>query len=410
MNKTASILVGVGAIAAVLGIVWSTVVFPGYERIPDDFVRIDEFIGSYTVVDPIVSQVQANAAITQLRADPSNLEQLRSPATLESLSSPALPKLLGSEALRPLLADPAKLQQLLGNPQAAAKVVPADLLPILADPVVVPLLTNPAVLALLGDPEAMELILDPRAIALLTDPTALPTVTVPVVIHRERHATDTDGDTLFVRETVETTMADRSTGRSSGVQMPGFPKTDLLLALDSKTRGYVPETEGERTGSLSFPFNVETGKTYSLYVNAAGQPLATKYVRTESREGLEVMVFQISASDRPMGTHPQLGLPLVADSEITVWVEPRSGRVVDTEDKGTTVSAKHPLNGKLTVFVSDLKLSPESVTEQIAAAKDDKAQLALYGTYVPFGLIIAGIVIAAGGVFAGWTRWKKTVA
>jgi hypothetical protein len=122
------------------------------------------------------------------------------------------------------------------------------------------------------------------------------------------------------------------------------------------------------------------------------------------------MVFQISASDRPMGTHPELGLPPVVDSEVTVWVEPRGGRVVDTEDKTTTVSAVHPLEGKLTVFVSELKLSPKSVTEQIDAAKDDKAQLTLYGTYVPLGLMIVGVVIAAAGIFAGWSRREKTAA
>jgi hypothetical protein len=68
------------------------------------------------------------------------------------------------------------------------------------------------------------------------------------------------------------------------------------------------------------------------------------------------------------------------------------------------------LEGKLTLFVSDLKLSPKSVTEQIDAAKNDKSQLTLYGTYVPFGLMIAGVVIAAAGVFVGWSRREKTAA
>jgi hypothetical protein len=99
MNKAASILVGVGALVAVLGIVWITLIFPAYERIPDDFVRGDEFSGTYTVVDPFVGRVQGNESIAQLLAEPSNLEQLSSPATLEFLASPELPKLLASEAL-----------------------------------------------------------------------------------------------------------------------------------------------------------------------------------------------------------------------------------------------------------------------------------------------------------------------
>ena len=404
MTKTGNILIGLGVLTIIVGVAWMSLVFPGYERVPEDFSRVDEFSGSYTVVDPIVGRVQENAAITQLRDDPPTLQLLGSPATLDFLMGPSLPQLLGSEALGPLLADPARLQQLLGNPQALAKAVPADLLPILADPLVVPLLTNPAVQAVLADPEAMELVLDPRTLALLADPTALPMVTVPVVIHRERHATETDGDTIYIQETVETNVADPATGRSTGVELPGFPSTDLLLALDSKTREYMPETENGRTGSLTFPFSVETTETYSLYVSAAMQPLKAEYVRTEKRDDLDVMVFQIGANDRPMGTHPAMGLPLVVDSEITVWVEPRSGRVVDTEDKTTTVSAVHPIQGKLTVFVSDLKLSEKSVAEQVAEAKDDKAQLTLYGTYVPLGLMVAGLVVALGGAIVGWRR------
>ncbi len=261
MNKIDTILVGMGALTAILGAIWIAFVFPGFERVPEDFSRVDEFNGSYTVVDPIVGRVQENVAIGQLRADPSSLQLFGSTSTIEFLRGPALPQLLASEAVRALLADPVTLGQLLGNPQALAEAVPADLLPILANPAVVPLLTNPSVQAVLADPVAMELILDPRTLTLLVDPTAFPLVTVPVLIHRERHATDTAGDTIFIRETVETTIVDPDSGRSTGVEMPGFPKTDLQLALNSKTREYAPETEGERAGSLTLPFSVETDKS-----------------------------------------------------------------------------------------------------------------------------------------------------
>ena len=144
--------------------------------------------------------------------------------------------------------------------------------------------------------------------------------------------------------------------------------------------------------------NVDKDETYSLYVSQARQPLRATYVRTEDLEGLEVMVFQISASDRPMGSHPTLGLPLVADSEITLWVEPNSGRVVDVDESATTVSAVHPTAGKLTVFVSAVDLTDKSVSEQVEAAKDDKSQLTLYGTTIPYVLIVVGILAAVAGI------------
>ena len=57
--------------------------------------------------------------------------------------------------------------------------------------------------------------------------------------------------------------------------MPGFPKTVVDLALNARTREYLTETEDDRTGAFSFPFNVDAEETYSLYCRAATQPLPT---------------------------------------------------------------------------------------------------------------------------------------
>ena len=401
MSKSGYSLIGVGAVVVILGIIWTTLVFPRFEKIPNDFVRIDEFMGSYTVVDPIVQQVQDSKAIQRLRTDPSAAKILSEPATLSFLRGPELAKLLANENLRALFANPAQLKQAMSNPQALAQAVGPDVARALANPAVTPILTNQAIIGLASDPEAMKLALDPRVMALMADPTALPTITIPVKVRRERRATGTKGGAITMLEEVATTLVDPGTGKDTGVAMPGFPKTDLTLTVDSKTREYLRGTDGNRTGALSFPFNVDSDNSYSLYVSAARQPLIARYVKTENRVGLRVMVFQISESERPMGTHPKLGLPLVADSEITLWVEPRSGRVVDVDEKATTVSVRPSADVKRTVFESSLKLTEQTVTEQIASARGDRAKLSLYGTYALVGLTVVGIVLAAVGAIVG---------
>ena len=400
-------LIGVGGVVVVLGIIWTALVFPSFEKIPDDFVRVDEFTGSYTVVDPIVKQVQDSTAIERLRTDPSAVKVLSDPATVAFLTGPEVANLLANETLRGLIANPAQLRQALSNPQALAQAVGPDVARTLANPTIAPILTNQAIMGLMNDPEAMKLALDPRVMALMADPTALPTITVPVKVYRERRAIETEGGTMNMREEVATTMIDPTSGKDTGVEVPGFGKTGITLSVDSKTRQYLPGTEGDRTGSLSFPFNVDHDKTYSLYVSAARQPLSARYVNTESRDGLQVMVFQINESESPMGTHPELGLPLVADSEITLWVEPRSGRVVDVDEKATTVSVRHPAGGKQTVFESSLKLTDQTVTDQIAVATDDRSTLSLFGTYVPWGLAVAGLAVAVVGAIVGRGRGRQ---
>lgn len=82
---------------------------------------------------------------------------------------------------------------------------------------------------------------------------------------------------------------------------------------------------------------------------------------------------------------------MVVDSQITVWVEPRTGRVVHTEDTATTVGLYNPAAEKIPVFVSKLKFTDDSVAGEVAAPTDDRAQLALYGTYLPLESVGLGV-------------------
>ncbi|MBI4312968.1 MAG: DUF3068 domain-containing protein, partial [Chloroflexi bacterium] len=290
------------------------------------------------------------------------------------------------DSFKQLLANPASLQGIAGNP-AAIQTIPDPAL----RQVLPKLLADPTLLGLAKDPSALQLAGDPKVMALLADPASLPVVQIPVQIMRERKATKSEGGKLYLNERVATTVV------GSGDPMPGFPETTAALVIDDRTSRYLEGTDGGRTGYLGFPFGVQADKTYDIYVSAARGPLPARFVKEEEFQGLDVMVFAIKETDRPMGEHPELKLPLVLDSSITLRVEPRSGRVVDLEDHATTIGVVHPVKGKLPVFVSDIELTDASVAAQVAEGKEDVATLKRLGGYLPWGAFGLGIGLAAFG-------------
>lgn len=364
----------VGIIAIVSSAVWINAIFPRYEKIPSNFSSFEEFQGSYTVVDPIVGQIQENPAIQQIIYDPTALELLMDPE------------------VRAFLGHPAVSQQLAADLGTATQAVNPEVQAMLAKKNIQDFLAIPAVQQLLSDPDALRLVTDRRAMQLMANPTALPVVRVPVLIHRDWVATDSDSDRIYLNQRVNTVRTD--TGR----ELEGFPVTDLNVVVDRISKVYLEGTEGGRKGGLSFPFGVEKDEVYPLWVNAASQPLVARYVSTEKLDQLEVFVFQINEKDnRSLGTHPNLGLPLVLDSNITIKVEPRSGRVIDLEEHATTVSIDHPQLGKIPLFISDIEYTQETVNAQIEAAKADRVKLMWLGRNAPWTAIGLGIVLALSG-------------
>lgn len=446
MRLTAIVLSIIGVLGIVFGIIWTTSIFPGYKQIPADFSRTDEFEGAYTVTDPIIQQIQQSAAIGMLRDSPSTLALLADPDVQEFLAGPGLSALLADPALlqslmanlsllqqamdpavQQLLASP-QVQAILADPVAAAQSTDPVVQAILADPVIQALLANPTALQLLlnpsaqgvlanpvvpllladptvqqllADPASLQLVVDPRTMRLLGDPTAFPVIQIPVLIHRERTATSVDGDKIFINEQVTTTLA------GTDQELPAFPKSNVNLVVERGDKVYLEGTEGGRTDGLAFPFGVEKDVVYPTWVSAARQPLDAGYVSTEQVDGLDVYVLKINVEDLPVpALEGDIG-PYSVDSDITIRVEPRSGRVVDVEDHSTTVSLVSAPGRKSTLFVSDIEYTQETVDTQIEAAKGDAKDLRFYGTSLPRLAIGLGILLIVLGALA-FMQSKRT--
>jgi len=367
MRRSAICLSIVGVLATMSGAVWITTILPRYEKIPSDFHMVEEYEGSFSVVDPIVEKIRTNAAIQRIVNDRDTLQLLLDPQT------------------QAVLAQVSKsLQQPATGPQDQA---------ILSQPGVQGLMSNPAVHQLLSDPSALELLADPRAAQLMADPASLPVVQVPVRVRKDWSATNSSSDRVFVSQQATIVRAD------TGQELEGFPSTTTALVVDRVSKVYLEGSEGGRIGGLSFPFDVQKDVVYPLWVDAANQPLDARYVSTEQVDQLEVFVFKITEyGNRSLGIHPDLGLPLVLDADITIRVEPRTGRVIDVEEHATAISLEHPQRGRMPLFVSDIEYTQETVDTQIAAAKADRAKLEWFGRNLPWGAMISGLLLALSGI------------
>ena len=460
-----------GLLLIIFGSVWITAVFSSFEKIPSDWDQIDDLQGTFTFVDQeFTDRLQNNATIGQLLAAPGGQNPLEDPAVRDILANPAVGQLVSNPDILAMLQDPAALQslanptltELLSNPQvlellqdpviAAALGDPAAMLqlanhpvagpllgPLLADPAVSALLqdpaflsflqsgllitlasqpeimgllqdpalgavlANPAVQALLADPEAMSLVLDSRTQKVIANPADLPMVTVPVLLHRERRATGTDGDRIFINEQVST--LDPTTGED----VQGFPRTDVDLIVDRKSKEYLPGTEGGRSGFWGLPFHVDKDRSYLSWVTAAQRPLEAAYKGTEELLGLETYVFTVEVTNFSLGEDDPLGLPLVLDALITTWNEPKTGSSVKIEDYDA-VYAVDPAGNRYPRFVADVNHTEETIEDLVDEAKDNRRLIVWFGTYMPWASIGLGILltVAGGAVWGlGGTRGKS---
>ena len=271
------------------------------------------------LADPTLAGLLRNVDVLALLQDPAFLAALGDPAALQQLASdPVAGPLLADPAVLSLLQDPA-FQALLQSGVLATLATQPQIRALLQDPALGAVLANPTVNLLLADPAALPLILDPRTQALLANPADLPMITLPVLLHRERRGTGTDGNRLFINEQVS--ILDPTTRQA----VPGFEKSDVDLIVDRKTKEYLEDTEEGRTGGWGLPFHVEKDRTYSAYVTGAGRPLDAEYRGTEKVQGLETFIHAVEVTDLPLGqSDPATGLPLVLDANITTWSEPKT--------------------------------------------------------------------------------------
>jgi len=343
------------------------------------------------LANPTLVKLLSNSEVLKLLQDPAFVAALRDPGAIQQLRShPVAGPLLADPAALALLQDPA-FQGLLASGALAALGNQPEILALLTNPALGQLLLNPSVQALLADPGALALVLDSRTGRILANSADLPIIEVPVVIHRERRASSTKGDTILINE--QKTYIDPATRQA----LPGFPREDLNFVVDQKTRQYLPGSDENRTGFWGLPFNVDRTRIYPSWVTAAKRPLPAEYGREEKVRGLKTFTYVVEARNLDIGEKdPVTGLPLVVDASITTWNEPRTGSTVRIEDYDA-VSALGPSGAKYPRFVADVKSTEESIKELVHDGRDNRSKLVWFGSYMPWMAMGVGIALTLGG-------------
>jgi DUF3068 family protein len=258
---------------------------------------------------------------------------------------------------------------------------------------------------------------------------------VAVSAERTVRVTATDGGTARVVDTRSLTAQGTPVGR-----------TETTYAVDRKSLQAAPARSGwsvtpHQGLTVSWPIGAER-KDYPVWVNETQSTATARYVRQETKSGVNTYVYEVSVPAAPVKDPQVLGslppalpvrvlaglgsvlpipdaakaqlaqaLPRLGDpvplsytyeSTSTLWVEPTSGVVVDTQRRETRRAGIGGAGGNalLAVPVYDVTtaFTQGAVSAAATDAKDAKGAVDLYGRTLPWVLAIVGLLLLVLGV------------
>ena len=184
--------------------------------------------------------------------------------------------------------------------------------------------------------------------------------------------------------------------------------------------------------SYRFPFHTEK-KTYPYFDAIAQKPFDVNYDTEEDINGLTTYKFtqnvgydsdgklvepvkyaslydndEDSQVTAPAG---MWGLPGNPDEQITMsrfyaaqrtfWVDPVSGTIVKTKERANQYYAREALRPEVTFVDYTVTSNEQTVESQVAAARDERDRVALWGRILPITFTAVGLVALVGGALLG---------
>lgn len=215
--------------------------------------------------------------------------------------------------------------------------------------------------------------------------------TFPVEQTLAQNAVGTQDGTLLIHQ--KSTVVDTATG----ADLSAYYGDESTLAITRKTLKFAPSVdERGRTGYWSPPMGLSQASSFSIYIDSVNGPLPASYVNSEELQGLKVLVFQVNASDVPIGPNPQTQLPMFLSTTVNLAIEPKTGTVVDQNSVTTTSMDMGGTN--VPVLVANLGWTNATVTDMVKVAKDALGMLFWFQTMLPWLLIGIGAVLFILGV------------
>ncbi len=161
--------------------------------------------------------------------------------------------------------------------------------------------------------------------------------------------------------------------------------------------------------TLKFPFNTQK-RTYSFWDTTAKQAFPATYTGTERIEGLDLYRFEQRFSNVRLETvqvsGAQAGQPGVATVPATImysnlktlWVEPRTGRIVKAGQDVTQILQTDAGVAVLTAFKGQLVYDDNTVRGNADEARTAASKLRIIQWTLPIAALVLGIVLIAAGV------------
>ena len=153
---------------------------------------------------------------------------------------------------------------------------------------------------------------------------------------------------------------------------------------------YLPEDAVPHEGLVNkFPFDTER-RSYDYWDGLLGEAVEVSYAGTDTLNGLDTYLFTTSIQEEPAEVVE--GVDGLYSSEKTIWVEPKTGAIVNQEQHEVRTLEDGDLLLDLTVAFTD-----DQVDDSVAEAEDNVRTLWLVSTLIPLGGTIGGVLLLVGG-------------
>ncbi|MEY2538519.1 MAG: hypothetical protein QOG67_2259 [Verrucomicrobiota bacterium] len=172
-----------------------------------------------------------------------------------------------------------------------------------------------------------------------------------------------------------------------------------LYGVDRRTRENLPQYGSQsRTGQYFFPPGTEK-KTYGQWDPMYAGPRVASYDHTEQFRGFSVYVFNIIADgiDETSGYEVLPDVPeryrAITYGKGKLWLEPRSGIIVDYEDAGISYFVE-PATGEhvAEIFHWNARFTPDTRKEQFQLALRERFWRVALERGIPLALLAGGML------------------
>jgi hypothetical protein len=183
---------------------------------------------------------------------------------------------------------------------------------------------------------------------------------------------------------------------------------ESTLAIDAHTLKFMPSIdERHRTGYWGPPRDLGKEKpSFDLWNDGAQEPLTARYLEDEEFRGMKVVLFRIDESNITI-TDPQTQLPLMMSATINLWIDPRTGTVVDQDS--TTTTSMNMGGNMVPLQISNVRYAESTIVDLMGVANDGARSLLLVKTVVPWVLIgVGAVLVIVDTIFLG--RRRRTTA